>query len=288
MKKKLTTVLLYLIILAGVGLMLYPTLANYWNERIYRHAVVNYDTEVVNSEEATINELLKKAIEYNERHAVHGNFFGVLAEDQIAEYDSQLSLESDDEMDMLGYLEIPDYNIALPIYRGTSDAVLASGVGHLEGTSLPVGGANSHCVISGHTGFPSAKLLTDLEKVAIGDEFYIKVLNFKYTYEVDQILVVLPDDFSNLQIIDGMDLCTIVTCTPYGINSHRLLVRGHRIFEERELPTENKQGKLSDNNLLIISLIEMIVVILLLLLLIFIMIKKFKRNTKRINGGDRK
>lgn len=246
--------------------MFYPTLANAWNERIYKHALVSYDNEVTNSKADIIKEILKEAAEYNVRHAEEGNFFNKLTEEQKAEYNSLLSLEKDDEMGMLGYLEIPDYNIALPIYRGTSDEVLASGIGHLEGTSLPVGGINSHCVISGHTGFPSAKMLTDLEKVKIGEQFYIKVLEEKHVYEVDQILVVLPDDFSNLQIEDGMDLCTIVTCTPYGINSHRLLVRGHRItvVKKDEFPTVAEQEKTPDVAMYIIIALGAVSIILLL------------------------
>lgn len=283
MKKVLTTLLLDLILLVGVGLILYPTLANAWNERIYRHALVSYDNEVINSKETDIAELKREAIEYNERHALEGNYFGRPTEEQRAEYNKRLSLENDDERDMLGYLEIPGYNIALPIYRGTSDEVLASGVGHLEGTSLPVGGITSHCVISGHTGFPSAKMLTDLEKVKIGDRFYIKVLEDKYAYEVDQILVVLPDDFVSLQIIEGMDLCTIVTCTPYGINSHRLLVRGHKIVEEEELPIEIEQEETSDNSfnsLCIIIVIGIILIIFLSVIVLFIVKKSSKRDGK--------
>lgn len=290
MKKKLTTLLIVLIFLSGVGLILYPTLANAWNERIYRHALVNYENEVVNSTEDTVEQLRQKALEYNARHAKKGNFFGKPTEEQKADYNEQLLLGSDDEMNMLGYLEIPGYNIALPIYRGTSDEVLASGIGHLEGTSLPIGGSSSHCVISGHTGFPSAKLLTDLEKVKVGDLFYVKVLEDKCVYEVDQILVVLPNEFSDLQIVDGMDLCTIVTCTPYGINSHRLLVRGHRVMEEFGTPIVIEQVEDSSDILLIILEIEIGIIIIIFLLSVFLFIgkKRSKRNTKRKNGGDRK
>lgn len=288
MKKKLSTILLYLIFLAGVGLLLYPTLANAWNERIYRHALVNYDNVVVNSGAVVIDELMQQAIEYNEKHAKQGNFFGRQTEEQRSAYNKQLLLETDDEMDMLGYLEIPGYQIALPIYRGTSDVVLASGVGHLEGTSLPVGGASSHCVVSGHTGFPSAKMLTDLEKVRIGDVFYIKVLEEKYVYEVDQILVVLPDDFSSLQIIEGMDLCTLVTCTPYGINSHRLLVRGHRITEDEEAQIAVEQKKSVNNILFIVIVIGTILIVFLFsAFLILYRKKKSEGNTEMTHGGDR-
>ena len=281
MKKKVTTLLLYLLLLAGVGLLLYPTLANAWNERIYRHALVNYDNEVSNSGTDAIHDIWQKAIEYNERHAEQGNVFGHLTEEQKADYNEQLLLENGDVKDMIGYLEIPDYSIALPIYRGTSDEVLASGIGHLEGTSLPVGGAGSHCVVSGHTGFPSAKMLTDLEKARIGDLFCIKVLGERNVYEVDQIQVVLPDDFSNLQISDGQDLCTIVTCTPYGINSHRLLVRGHRITMEEAAPVLIVPEETSDNSLFIITVSVILLILFLLTVFIVFIIRKNKKKCKK-------
>lgn len=294
MKKHITTILLVCIFLVGVGLIMYPTLANYWNERIYRHAIVNYENVVADSGNDTTDELVKQALEYNANHAEHGNYFGRLTESQKEEYNRQLALKGDDVSNMLGYLEIPNYNIVLPVYRGTSDVVLASGVGHLEGTSLPIGGVNSHCVMSGHTGLPSAKLLTDLEKVKIGDLFYMKVLGEKLAYEVDQILVVLPDDMSALQIVEGLDLCTLVTCTPYGINSHRLLVRGHRIEEEREqvIIKEQEEKKSSENNL-IIAIIIGTVLILFLLWIVFFYGKKHRykgknRDDEKADSGEKK
>lgn len=291
MKKHITTILLVCIFLVGVGLIMYPTLANYWNERIYRHAIVNYENVVADSGTDTTSELVTQALEYNASLAEHGNYFGRLTETQKEEYNKQLSLKGDDVSNMLGYLEIPNYNIALPVYRGTNDVVLASGVGHLEGTSLPIGGINSHCVMSGHTGLPSAKLLTDLEKVQVGDLFYMKVLGEKLVYEVDQILVVLPDDMSALQIIEGMDLCTLVTCTPYGINSHRLLVRGHRIEEEREqvIIKEQEEKKSSENkNNLIITIIIGTVLILFLLWIMLFYGKKRRRGGKADNRDSEK
>lgn len=279
MKKHLITILLACIFLVGVGLIMYPTLANYWNERIYHHAIVNYDSIVAEVGTDTTDELTRQAVEYNAMHAESGNYFGRLTETQKEEYNKQLSLDVDGVSDMLGYLEIPNQNIALPIYRGTSDVVLASGIGHIEGTSLPIGGVNSHCVISGHTGLPSAKLLTDLEEVKVDDLFYIKVLGEKHAYKVDQILVVLPDDMSALQIIEGMDLCTLVTCTPYGINSHRLLVRGHRIEDgEREIINLKDKKKYFDNSLIIAIIIGTVLILFLLWIVFFYRKKRYHRE----------
>lgn len=291
MKKHITTILLVGIFLVGVGLLLYPTLANYWNERIYRHAVVNYDSIVAESGTDTTDELIRLALEYNAIHAKSGNYFGKLTEIQKEEYNKQLSLKGDGVSNMLGYLEIPNQNIALPIYRGTSNIVLASGIGHIEGTSLPIGGINSHCVISGHTGLPSAKLLTDLEEVRVGDLFYIKVLGEKHAYEVDQILVVLPEDMSALQIVEGMDLCTLVTCTPYGINSHRLLVRGHRIEEEREQAIIKLQGekKSTDYSMIIAIIIGTVLILFLLWIAFFYKMKRrpIDKNNEKADIGDK-
>ena len=228
MKNKLTTALLILMLVAGLSLLLYPTVSDYWNSLHASRAVANYAEEVQNLDTEKYEQMLADAREYNQTLLGRETEFA-LTEEQKAEYDSLLDLNG---TGIMGYIEIPAIDVSLPIYHGTDDAVLQVAVGHLEWSSLPVGGEGTHCVLSGHRGLPSAKLFTNLDKLAEGDTFIIRVLNEVFPYEVDQILIVEPDDTDALKPQEGEDLCTLVTCTPYGINSHRLLVRGHRVEPE--------------------------------------------------------
>ena len=230
MKNKLTTALLILMLVAGLSLLLYPTVSDYWNSLHASRAVANYAEEVQNLDAEKYGQMLADARDYNQTLLGRETEFA-LTEEQKAEYDSLLDLNG---TGIMGYIEIPAIDVSLPIYHGTEDAVLQVAVGHLEWSSLPVGGEGTHCVLSGHRGLPSAKLFTNLNKLAEGDTFIIRVLNEVLTYEVDQILIVEPDDTDALKPQEGEDLCTLVTCTPYGINSHRLLVRGHRIENTEE------------------------------------------------------
>ena len=232
-KKHLVTLILMAIGLVGMGLIVYPTFADWWNNMHQSRAVASYVDAVANLDQSQYDEIIKAAEEYNARLAQSGVKW-TMTEDEIAEYESLLDIT---DTGIMGYIEIPLINVTLPIYHGTDESVLQVAIGHLAGTSLPVGGASSHCAVSGHRGLPSAKLFTDIDKLMVGDTWTISVLGRVYTYEVDQIRVVEPTDLSNLQITDGKDYCTLVTCTPYGINTHRLLVRGHRI--------ENAQGEMS-------------------------------------------
>ena len=232
-KKHLVTLILMAIGLVGMGLIVYPTFADWWNNMHQSRAVASYVDAVANLDQSQYDEIIKAAEEYNARLAQSGVKW-TMTEDEIAEYESLLDIT---DTGIMGYIEIPLINVTLPIYHGTDESVLQVAIGHLAGTSLPVGGASSHCAVSGHRGLPSAKLFTDIDKLMAGDTWTFSVLGRVYTYEVDQIRVVEPTDLSNLQITDGKDYCTLVTCTPYGINTHRLLVRGHRI--------ENAQGEMS-------------------------------------------
>lgn len=228
MKKKkgrVTSLLLFLVFLAGLSLLLYPTAANYWNSLHQTKAIASYSEKVAEIDENQYEALWQSAQKYNSRIFQRKNIF-VLSEEERAEYESLLDVSG---TGVMGYIEIPEIDVTLPIYHGTSEGVLQIAVGHLDWTSLPTGGEGTHCVLSGHRGLPSAKLFTRLDKIVPGDIFMIQVLNETLTYEVDQILTVNPEDITALQIVDGMDYCTLVTCTPYGINTHRLLVRGHRI-----------------------------------------------------------
>lgn len=230
MKNKLTTILLILALFAGLSLLLYPTVSDYWNSLHASQAVADYAENVRNLEAEKYEQVLQDAKSYNQMLPYKQTTFA-LSEEEKEAYDALLDISG---TGVMGYIEIPTVNISLPVYHGTEDAVLQIAVGHLEWSSLPVGGESTHCVLSGHRGLPSAKLLTNLDKLVAGDKFIMRVLDEVLTYEVDQILIVEPTDVSTLMIEAGKDLCTLVTCTPYGINSHRLLVRGHRIENQDE------------------------------------------------------
>lgn len=227
---RLEKVLLPLALAVGIFLLVYPSASDYWNSFHQSRAVSQYAAQVANMDREQYAAMIQAAEEYNARLSENGIEW-VMGEEQEAEYNSLLSINGSG---IMGYIDLPKINVKLPVYHGTSEMVLQTSIGHLEETSLPVGGPGSHCVLSGHRGLPSAKLFSDLDKVVEGDIFTLSVLNETYTYEVDQIRVVVPSDLSELKIVPGQDLCTLVTCTPYGINTHRLLVRGHR--------TENQHG----------------------------------------------
>ena len=230
MKRKLSTMLLILVFFAGLSLLLYPSLSDYWNSFHASQAVATYSEEVRNLHADKYDRLIREAREYNA--ALPGRYKAFfLSESDRSTYNALLDVNG---TGVMGYIEIPTIQISLPIYHGTEDEVLQIAVGHLDWSSLPVGGEGTHCVLSGHRGLPSAKLFTNLDKLVAGDKFVIRVLDEVMTYEVDQILIVEPNDLSALAIEKGKDLCTLVTCTPYGVNSHRLLVRGHRVENESE------------------------------------------------------
>ena len=230
MKRKLSTMLLILVFFAGLSLLLYPSLSDYWNSFHASQAVATYSEEVRNLNADKYDRLIGEAREYNA--ALPGRYKAFfLSESDRSTYNALLDVNG---TGVMGYIEIPTIQISLPIYHGTEDEVLQIAVGHLDWSSLPVGGEGTHCVLSGHRGLPSAKLFTNLDKLVAGDKFVIRVLDEVMTYEVVQILIVEPNDLSALAIEKGKDLCTLVTCTPYGVNSHRLLVRGHRVENESE------------------------------------------------------
>ncbi len=228
--KKLSTVLLIATFVAGLSLLLYPTVSNYWNTLHASRAVATYVDAVQDMGEDKRREMLQKAIDYN-KSLTSDNQRLTISSARRQEYESILDVDGNG---MIGYIEIPNVNITLPVYHGTNDDVLQIAVGHLDWTSLPVGGTSTHCVLSGHRGLPSAKLFTNLDQVKEGDTFVIRVLDEVLTYEVDQIRIVEPAAVDDLMIENGKDYCTLVTCTPYGVNSHRLLVRGHRVENESE------------------------------------------------------
>ena len=225
MRKHLSTIFLLLILLIGLSLLLYPTISDWWNAFHQTRAIAAYSEIVAKLDNARYEELWQAARAYNRTLISRENLY-YLSDDQRAEYESLLDVSG---LGVMGYLEIPKIDVSLPIYHGTEESVLQIAVGHLEWSSLPVGGESTHCVLSGHRGLPSAKLFTDLDRLQEGDTFLLRVLGETLTYEVDQILIVEPQETAALKIVEGKDYCTLVTCTPYGVNTHRLLVRGHRV-----------------------------------------------------------
>ena len=216
---------LLLSLLVGFFFLAYPSAADYWNSIHQYRAIMEYADQVAKMNREEYTGYIRAAEEYNRKLAETGASWKP-TEEELAEYEKLLFFNESGNM---GYIDIPKINIKLPIFHGIAEDVLRTSIGHLPGTSLPVGGAGSHCVLSGHRGLPSAKLFSDLDKLSEGDVFTLSILNETYSYEVDRIRVVVPTDLSDLKIIPGQDLCTLVTCTPYGVNTHRLLVRGHRV-----------------------------------------------------------
>ena len=227
---RVMTLLLVLALLAGLFLLLYPTVSDYWNSLHQTRTITSYAENVAQLDRTEYEEMWAAAQRYNRTLSKRENAFA-LTEEQKREYESLLNTSGNGVM---GIVEIPKIGCALPIYHGTDDAVLQIAVGHLEWSSLPVGGEGTHCVLSGHRGLPSAKLFTNLDQLAVGDRFLLRVLDETLTYEVDQILIVEPQEVAALGITEGKDSCTLVTCTPYGINTHRLLVRGHRVENDAQ------------------------------------------------------
>lgn len=230
MKKHLSTIFLVLVFLTGLSLLLYPTASDYWNSFHQTQAIVAYTEAMAGLNDELYKEIWENAGQYNQELARKSNRWR-MSEEELAEYNEQLNISGNGEM---GYIEIPKIQCSLLIYHGTGEGVLQSAAGHIAGTSLPVGGAGTHCALSGHRGLPSAKLFTHLDQLVEGDTFLLHIMDETLTYEVDQIRIVEPDDISALSIEEGQDLCTLVTCTPYGINTHRMLVRGHRIDNIQE------------------------------------------------------
>ena len=274
MKKHTSTILLVIVFVIGLSLLLYPSFSDWWNSVHQSRAVASYVEQVAAIDENKYAEIWDAAWAHNRALIQRDNRFA-LNEEQEKTYEGLLDIGG---VGVMGYVEIPEISVVLPIYHGTDETILQVAVGHLEWSSLPVGGESSHCVVSGHRGLPSAKLFTDLDKLVVGDIFMFRVLDEILTYEVDQILIVEPHEVQHLQIEEGKDLCTLVTCTPYGINSHRLLVRGHRV----ENPEEAKTVRVTSDAMQIEPLIiaPILALPILLILLIGIMIPKRKKTRR--------
>lgn len=231
MRTHKTVIILTLGFLIGISVLLYPAFSNYWNSKTQSRAIVNYESVLEHLDPEDYSAMFQAAYDYNE--ALYAVDYPLMNHKEVPGYYDALKLEG---TSIIGYVKIDKIGVELPVYHGTSDEVLSRGVGHLEGSSLPVGGENTHCVMSAHRGLPSAKLFTDLDRLELGDTFQITVLDQVLTYQVDQVKVITPREIDDLQIVEGKDYCTLFTCTPYGINTHRLLVRGIRIETIMEKP----------------------------------------------------
>lgn len=290
MKKKAGNLVIGIIFLAGLSLLLYPFVANQWNNYRQKQLISNYEQAVSEKEAAEgidYDAERKKAEEYNEAllPCVLPDSFA-LAESSGVDpvYMNTLNIAGDE---MMGSVEIPKIDIKIPIYHTTEEEVLNKGAGHLEGSSLPVGGANTHAVISAHRGLPSASLFTDLDQLKEGDHFLIHVLNETLCYEVDKISVVKPEDTSALAVEDGQDLVTLLTCTPYGVNTERLLVRGHRVpYVEEEVKEE--KTVLSGSSLHTNYLLWVFVGLSVTALFVFVLYLKETKLKRRANKGGKK
>lgn len=276
MKGKMTNILLILILIAGLSLLIYPSFSDYWNSFTQSKVIVDYTQQIENLDAEKYDRIISEAVAYNESLIGRRNPY-LLSDEQKKEYYELLDITG---IGIMGYIEIPAISVTIPIYHGTSDAVLQIAVGHLDWTSLPVGGESTHCVLSGHRGLPSARIFTDLDKLVVGDIFALRILDEVLTYEVDQILIVEPDETDELLIEEGKDYCTLVTCTPYGINTHRILLRGHRV----ENVEEAKIIKVTSEAAQIEPLIIAPIVAAPILLVLFIMLMMPKKKTN--NGGD--
>ena len=240
---RVSNTILVLILLAGIAIAAYPAFSDYWNSMHQTRAIQSYAERVAELDNEEYTAVWEAALDYNRRLAENPNPWAMEDED-IEDYERQLNVDGTGNM---GFISIPKIDVNLPLYHGTSDAVLQTSIGHIDGTSLPAGSVHpdpddfskveyaSHSVLSGHRGLPSAKLFSDLDAMEVGDVFYLTILDQTLTYQVDKISVILPEDSSELSLFPGKDYCTLMTCTPYGINTHRLLVRGVRVENDKEL-----------------------------------------------------
>lgn len=264
-KNKRYSLLLLLALLVGLSLLLYPTISNCWNSFHQSKTIATYVETVAEMDDSDYEGMWREAQAYNTALPRDQGRFQ-LSEEEKQVYEGLLRVSDDG---IMGYVEIPSINVELPIYHGTDEEILQIAVGHIQGSSLPVGGPSTHCVISGHRGLPSAKLFTDLDQLTKGDIFILHVLDETLTYEVDQIHIVEPDDVSLLSMEEGEDLCTLVTCTPYGVNSHRLLVRGHRVENQQDALTTSITSEAVQIDPMLVAPIVAAPILLIFLLWVF-------------------
>ena len=291
-KKRSTTPLLVIAFMIGLVLLLYPGLSNYYNSYLQSRAIYYYAETVATMDESQYSASWEAALDYNAELAETGTRWD-LDDEEKAAYDAVLDINGSGNM---GFIDIPKINVSLPLYHGTEESVLQTSIGHIEGTSLPAGSRyedddltrplfGSHCVLSGHRGLPSAKLFSELDKLVEGDIFILTVLDQTLTYEVDQIRIVEPTDVSNLLIEEGRGLCTLATCTPYGVNTHRMLVRGHRVENQRKTDIRIIADGIKIQPMFVAPFIA-IPILVLMVIWMLVMTSGWRRRRKNANRAE--
>ena len=269
MKARKSTIILLAVFFVGLSVLLYPSISSYWNSKTQSEAIVDYEAMLAQYKPEDYSAVFEAAEDYNRRLAQLEEPY--LEHRQLTDYGDILNLSGSG---MMGYITVPKINQELPVYHGTSEAVLSVAVGHLEGSSLPVGGKSTHSVVSAHRGLPTAVLFTHLDRMELGDLFYFTILDRTITYEVDQIRIVEPDDTGLIRIAEGKDYCTLLTCTPYGINTQRLLVRGHQVDESqtRNIYVANEAYRIEP--LVVMPVVALPIIFVLLIYVMFAPVKK--------------
>lgn len=279
MKKKsglITTIIFTIMLFVGLSVMLYPIVSNWWNSRVQSRAIANYEAAVSNMDNSEAEAMIAEANEYNGKIARLDAPFANY--DQVPGYNDILDVSG---TGIMGYISIPVIQVEIPIYHGTSEAVLNVAAGHLEGSTIPIGGQNTHSVISAHRGLPSAKLFTDLDRLVVGDVFTINILGSVYTYEIEEINIVLPYEMEKLAIVPGGDYVTLMTCTPYAVNTHRLLLKSHRIETKYVSNVKVVSDATKVDPMLVVPLIASPLVLILIIYWVFGGKKKPKETSLR-------
>lgn len=271
MQSRKSTIILLVSFFIGLSVLLYPSISSYWNSKTQSEAIVNYEAMLALYQPEDYTAIFEEADKYNADLAALESQY--LQYRRLENYNDVLDISG---TGMMGYITVPKISQELPVYHGVSEAVLSVAVGHFEGSSLPVGGVNTHSVVSAHRGLPTAVLFTHLDRMEIGDTFYFTILDRTITYEVDQIRIVEPEDTSLIGIEDGKDYCTLLTCTPYGINSHRLLVRGHQVdaSQSRHIYIANEAYRV--DTLIVMPIVALPMIFL---FLIYVMVAPVKKET---------
>ena len=269
MKSRKSTIILLVSFFIGLSVLLYPSISSYWNSKTQSEAIVDYESMLSQYKPEDYTIIFNEANEYNKKLSELED--PMVEHNRLPDYNSILNIGG---TGMMGYITVPKISQEMPVYHGTSDGVLSVAVGHLQGTSLPVGGESTHSVVSAHRGLPTAVLFTHLDRMEVGDIFYFTILDRTLTYEVDQIRIVDPDDTSLIQIVDGKDYCTMLTCTPYGINTHRLLVRGHQVDETQTRKLYVAAEAYRIEPLIVMPLVALPIIFVLLIYVMFAPVKK--------------
>ena len=281
MRRRLGNILLTLAFVLGIALIAYPSFSDWWNSFHQTRAIAGYTAQVANMDKEEFDRMWAEAEAFNDYLAKKPGRFN-LTDEELATYNSILDVTG---TGIMGYIDIPSIKISLPVYHGTDEAILQIAIGHIEGTSFPIGGEGTHSAVSGHRGLPSAKLFTDIDQLQAGDKFLLQILDRTLTYEVDQIRIVLPQELQDLEIDPNQDYCTLITCTPYGVNTHRLLVRGHRVDNDDTDTTRITADAMRFEPVIVAPLVAAPILFILLIILL-VSTSKWNRQSKAHRSKD--